>query len=73
MTVKLFGFKLTDTSALLLFIFALGLIFAGFLGFYSVFQLYNSTDQIAPLYLLYAMGMTAFGSYILYKTIKHRD
>jgi len=71
--VKLFGFDLTMTSALLLFIFAVLLVFAGAYGIYTVLQFYNATDQFPVGYfMLYAL-ILSLGAYILTKTIKFKN
>lgn len=71
--VKLFGFNLTETSALLLFIFALSLMFVGAYGIYITIQAYNQLDYIAGGYLLAYSTILLLGVYTLSKTVRFRN
>ncbi len=73
MAIKIFGFNLTETSALLLFISGMIFVFVGGYGIYQVFQTYNITDTIAIGFLLFYGLILLFGVYLVFKTIKHRD
>ena len=71
--IKLFGFSLTETSALLLFIFALSLVFVGVYGLYITIQTYNQLDYIAGGYLIVYSSILLLGLYTLSKTVRFRN
>ena len=72
MPEKLFGFKLTDTSALLLFIFSVGLLLIGVFYMYTAIAFYNETGTIPPMYFIISMTVLSLAVYILYKTLQQR-
>jgi len=72
MPEKLFGFKLTDTSALLLFITFTMVLLLGLYELYMAINIYNNTGVFPPLYFLLAMILISISFYILYKTLQHR-
>lgn len=70
--VKLFGFELTMTSALLLFITSAMMLIAGFVGMYSVISTYNATSYFPMAIFLLYLVILAFGFYIFIQTIRFR-
>lgn len=70
--VKLFGFELTMTSALLLFITSAMMLIVGFVGMYSVISTYNATSYFPTAIFLLHLVILAFGFYIFIQTIRFR-
>lgn len=71
--IKLFGFKLTETSALLLFIFSFSLILIGAFGLYTVIEEYNDIDYLSPIATIIYVTLLTLGLYILVKTVRFRN
>ena len=69
---KLFGFNMVDASALLLFVFALLMLFFGLFELYTIFTYYNATEEIPVVYTVIFILLMTFAIYIMYKTILHR-
>jgi len=70
--VRLFGFNMTMTSALLLFIMAVGLLIIGFYGIYLAIMIWNNTATFPALYFLIYSLIILLGAYILIQTIRFR-
>jgi len=70
--IKLFGFELTMTSALLLFIFAIGLILVGMNWLYLTITDYNETEDFPVMMFFLAMILLIFGAYVLIQTVRFR-
>ena len=66
---KLFGFRLVDASALLLFISAVGMLVLGVLELYIIVEYYNATGEIPPAHFIVFIVTMSFSLYILYKTL----
>lgn len=71
--VKLFGFKLTDTSALLMFLLGIGLVFTGTFGILVGLMYYNTSGYIMAFQFVIFGAFLGTGLYILSKSLKHRD
>lgn len=71
--VKLFGFDLTMTSALLLFVTSGIMLIAGFVGMYFVITAYNASGYFPTATFLLYMIILAFGFYIFIQTIRFRS
>lgn len=70
--VKLFGFQLTMTSALLLFIGAVSLIFAGFVGLYTSISTFQTTEYFPTAFFFVYLFILFIGLYILIQTVRFR-
>ena len=70
--IKLFGFELTMTSALLLFIFAMGLVFLGVFGMYQTITSFQATDIFPTAMFFIYLLLTMVGLYILIQTVRFR-
>lgn len=71
--VKLFGFKLNETSAVLIFIFAILLLIAGGMAFYSTLSNYNQTGTIAPAYFIASLFVVFGALYMILKSTQQRN
>jgi len=71
--VRLFGFSLTSTSALLLFITSAFLILASIVGLVQIISASQEADYFYTLYFFAYLIMLAFGLYVLFKTVKWRN
>lgn len=70
--VRLFGFKLENASAVLLFVFAVGLLLIGFYEIYIIWSYMNETGQIPIVHLIFMILVFTLGIYILFQTLRHR-
>lgn len=71
--IKLFGFNLTMTSALLLFIFSATLVALGLFGIFMEWQYFNEWEDVSPALLIMYFSTIAIGSYILIKTLRFKS
>jgi hypothetical protein len=71
--VKLFGFKLNDTSGLILFIFSLLLLITAGIGLLMIIQVYNNTGVIPVAYLGAELFLFVLAFWIFKKTNDHRN
>jgi len=69
---SLFGFALTKTSALLLFIGFVFVIIICLYGFYQVVSIYNATSQIPVVMLIGFFILFVIGVYIVYKSLSYK-
>jgi len=70
--VKLFGFKLVNASALLLFIGSAIMLIFGLYVFYLILEYYNAYGTVPPLHLIIFLICMIFSIYIFYKTLVFR-
>jgi len=70
--VKLFGYNLTETSALLLFIFSATLVALGLFGVVMEIEYFDEWEDVSPALLIVYSSMIAIGSYILIKTVRFK-
>jgi len=66
---KLFGFPLTRSSALLLFISFGFVLFTCFYLIYQIITIYNSTSQVPVVMLLGVTLLLIISVYIVYKVL----
>jgi len=69
---RLFGFRLVDASALIMFVFALGMLMIGFYYMYAVYVYYNATGLIAPIQTIIMLFTLMLGMYIMFATLRYR-
>lgn len=69
---KLFGFRLVDASALLLFIGSAIMMIFGLYVLYLIVEYYNATGSVPAAHLVIFLVCIIFSTYILYKTITYR-
>lgn len=69
---RLFGFRLVDASALLLFIFSVSLLIFSMFEMYFIMNYYNDTDRIPVAYVVVMIVTLSISIYILYKTLTFR-
>lgn len=70
---RLFGFRLVDASALLMFVFALGLLLIGFYYMYATYVYINAYGQIPVIEVIVMLLTLMVGFYIVYATLRYRS